>query len=48
MDVKLAKKLNTQIIKGAKTPHERDMARMRLNIIRRAIKRGRTTKSIRG
>lgn len=47
MNKQLAYKLNREIIKNAKTPHERDLARMRLNIIRRAIKRGRATKPIR-
>ncbi|MEM0173393.1 MAG: hypothetical protein QXI16_02685 [Sulfolobaceae archaeon] len=36
MNRKLAKKLNANIIKSAKTPHERDIARMRLNIIKQA------------
>ena len=34
-----AKKLNNKIIKKAKTPHERDLARMRLNIIKKAERR---------
>ena len=34
-----AKKLNNEIIKKAKTPHERDLARMRLNIIKKAERR---------
>ena len=39
MSVSLAKKLNKEIIKTAKTPHERDLARMRLNIIKKAQRR---------
>jgi len=44
MDIKLAKKLNKQIIKTAKTPHEKDLARMRLNIIKKAKRRKRNEK----
>ena len=40
MNTQLAIKENCKIIKNAKTPHDRDLARMRLNIIRRAKKRG--------
>jgi hypothetical protein len=40
MNTQLAIKENCKIMKNAKTPHERDIARMRLNIIRRAKKRG--------
>ena len=39
MNRQQAKKLNSEIIKKAKTPHERDIARMRINIIREAKKR---------
>ena len=39
MNRQLAKKLNNEIIRNAKTPHERDLARMRINIIRKAKKR---------
>ena len=39
MNIPLAKKLNREIIKNAKTPHERDLARMRLNIIKKVEKR---------
>lgn len=40
MNRQLAIKLNNEIIKTSKKPHERDLAKMRLNIIRRAKKRG--------
>jgi hypothetical protein len=39
MNTQLAIKENCKIMKNAKTPHERDIARMRLNIIRRAKKK---------
>lgn len=39
MNRQLAKKLNSEIIRNAKTPHERDLARMRINIIRKAKRR---------
>jgi hypothetical protein len=44
----LAKKLNSEIIKNAKTPHERDLARMRINIIRKAKRRHANKQSICG
>jgi hypothetical protein len=46
MNSQLAYKLNNDIIKTAKTPHERDVARMRKNIIRKAKKRWNSTKYI--
>lgn len=39
MNIQLAKKLNREIIKNAKTPHERDLSRMRLNIIKKVERR---------
>ena len=39
MNRQLAKKLNDKIIRNAKKPHERDTARMRLNIIKKAKQR---------
>ena len=39
MNKQLAIKLNTEIIKYSKSPHERDLARMRIHIIKRALKR---------
>jgi len=39
MNVKLAKKLNSEIINSSKKPHECDVARMRINIIKKAKKR---------
>jgi hypothetical protein len=39
MNYQQAKKLNTSIIKTARTPHERDLARMRINILKKAKKR---------
>ena len=44
MNVSLANKLNSDIIKTAKTPHERDLARMRMNIIKKAQRRKRNEK----
>jgi len=44
MNRKLALKLNSKIIKHAKTPHERDLARMRLNIIAKAKRRNKLLK----
>lgn len=47
MNKQLAYKLNREIIKNAKTPHERDLARMRMNILKgKGKKHGRATKSI--
>ena len=39
MNKQLAIKLNTEIIRYSKSPHERDLARMRINIIKKALKR---------
>jgi len=45
MNLQLARKLNTEIIKTSKSPHERDIARMRLNILRGKGKQWKLTKS---
>ncbi len=39
MNKQLAIKLNTEIIRYSKSPHERDLARMRINILKKALKR---------
>ena len=41
MNTQLARKLNNEIIKNSKKPHQRDLARMRKHIIRNAMKRRR-------
>ena len=49
MNINQANKLNMEIIKNAKTPHERDLARMRMNILKgKGKKNGRTIKPVRG
>ncbi|MEM0174006.1 MAG: hypothetical protein QXI16_05825 [Sulfolobaceae archaeon] len=48
MNRQLANKLNSEIIRNAKTPHERDLARMRINIIRKAKIRHANKQSICG
>lgn len=37
--IKEAIKLNKEIIKTSKKPHQRDLARMRINIIKKALRR---------
>lgn len=39
VNTNLAYKLNKEIIKNEKSPHEKDLARMRMNIIKKAKKR---------